>query len=407
MISQKKHVALDIGSYQITCVVGNVTNAGVVRVQATGVQASAGIEKGIIVDMEKAAYAIKKVIEKTEKVLGSSIYSVTVSTSGLNPKSHWVEKEISISSNKVKQVDLTKILNLCRDTIKTEDTPIIHVIPYFYSIDGVEAKKPISMLGKTLKTSMHLITCQKYAFENLKYLLERCSLEIDNIVVDSLASALGTMDMEEKDMSSMVLDIGGGSSSWAIFYQGKFVYTSSISLGGDHITSDIMHTISANNAEAERIKNTYGSAIILDNNTNLISIDYYRIGEQDAMLYSVSRGEIIRIINNRLNEIFDTINAKIKKFNFAKRLILTGGSANIENIRELATHKLQRNVRIAKSIQTIGLGHYDKTNMTTAIGLIRYANEIRPQEEKIILNQTNAYEGSLFSRLWHFIKHEI
>ena len=407
MVSQKQHVALDIGSYQITCVVGNVTSTGVVHVQATGVHASAGIEQGTIVDMEKAVYAIKTTIEKTEKALGSNIRSVTVSSSGLNPKSHWVEEEISISSKKVKQVDLTKILNICRSIITTEDAPIIHVIPYFYSIDGVEAKKPMGMHGEKLKASMHLITCQKYAFDNLKYLLERCSLEIDNVVVDSLASSLGTMDMEEKDISTMVLDIGGGSSSWAIFYQGNFVYASSISLGGDHITSDIMHTISANHAEAERIKNTYGSAIILDNSTNLAPIDYYRIGEQDAMLYSVSRGQIIRIINNRLNNIFDTINTKIKKFGFAKRLILTGGSANIENIRELATHKLQRNVRIAKSIQTIGLSLYDKTNMTTAIGLLRYASEIRPKEEKIILNHTRTYEGSLFSRLWHFIRHEI
>ena len=407
MVSQKKHVALDIGSSQITCVVGNVTSTGFVHVHATGVQASAGIEKGIIVDMEKAVYAIKKTIEKTEKALGGSIQSVTVSSSGLNPKSHWVEEEISISSKKVKQVDLTKLLNICRSKVATEDTPIIHVIPYFYSIDGAEAKKPMGIHGKNLKASMHLITCQKYAFDNLKYLLERCSLEINNVVIDSLASSLGTMDEQEKDISSIVLDIGGGSSSWAIFYQGKFVYASSISLGGDHITSDIMHTISANNAEAERIKNTYGSAIILDNNTTLVSIDYYRIGEQDTMLYSVSRGEIISIINNRLNEIFDIVNAKITKFGFAKRLILTGGSANIENIRELATYKLQRNVRIAKSIQTIGLSLYDKTNMTTAIGLLRYACEIRPKEEKIILNQAQIYEGSLFSRLWHFIRHEI
>ena len=407
MALHKTYIALDIGSTQITCIAGDVSNTGGVNVSAITVQESSGIAKGMIMDMQQAVHCIKSVIETTEKKLGQNIHNVTVSSSGLKPKSHWVTEEVSISDKKVKDLDVKKLLNQCKKKVATEETPVIHVTPYYYSIDGVEAKNPIGIVGKTLKVNIHMTTCQQSSLENLKALLDMCSLTADDIVVDSLASALGTLDSEEKDMSCMVLDIGGGSSSWAIFYNGSFVSAGSINLGGNHITSDIMKTISATSAGAERIKIKHGSAIIPNMTSTTGPIEYHRVGEQDSTPYTISGETIATIINNRLDEIFNAINVEITKFSFAKRLILTGGTADMTNIREMATTKLKRNVRIAKPIHTLGLHMFDKPMASTAIGLLRYAAQDRPKEEKIIIKKTEIYEGNLFSRIFKWLKTEI
>ncbi len=395
---------LDIGSNQITCIAGSVRSDGIVEVQTISAQASYGIEKGTITDMEQATASVKKAIQMTEKSLGQPIHNMTVSFSGLHATSHWVEKEISISGKKIKEIEFKHILNQCKRDIPQE-TPIIHIIPYFYAVDGVQVKYPVGMFGKKLKASIHIVTTPKSSLENLKILLDRCSVEIDNIVIDSYASALGIMDSEEKNISCMVLDMGGGTTSWSIFYQGNFMYSDNIILGGDHITEDIMYHLSTGNAEAERIKNSHGMAFVPTG--NLGNVEYYRIGENSNTPYTTQKEDVIKIIQHRLTNIFSTVNNKLGKFSFAKRLILTGGCSNIKNIRELATHKLQRNVRIAKPIQTLGLHKYDSPSFSTAVGLLRYASTPRTKEENIIVVKPETYEGPWWSRIYNWLKNEI
>lgn len=409
---QKTQAVLDIGSSQITCMVGSVKGhspAETVNIKTVSINAAKGVEKGRIVNIQQARQSIEKCIESAEKKIGERITSMVACLAGSIPKSHWISKSVPVASKKVSDSDIAKLLDVCKKASATEDAALLHVTPCNYFVDTVGTRNPKGLIGKTLEGRVHMTTCDTFCLQNLTELLDVCSIEKQDIVVTGLASSLGVMDEEEYKMSTIVIDLGGGATSIAVFFKGTFVYAKNILLGGQHITNDIVSATSASVAEAERIKIKYGSAMVAQCLSPSTVIEYYRAGEKYSNAHLITKKELSTIINRRLEQIFDKIDTALKDFTFASRLIVTGGGAHMENIDILATQKLKRKVRTGKPINTFGLKpSYRTGRFSSAVGLLRYSSSDKYNHHVYgVLRQARSHGDTLLKRLYNWWKYEI
>jgi len=373
--------ALDIGSTKVTCLIGHANADGGIRVTGIGHHASAGVRNGIIVDMDAAQAAILTAVSAAEQRSGERLRDVIVNLSGGKPTSRIFAVEVSIAGHEVSEPDLRKVIAYGYNTRVPADRELIHCFPIGYVIDSNRGiRDPRGMFGDKLGVDMHLVTASAGTLRNLATCIGRCHLDIEAVVVAPYASGLSCLVEDEKDLGVTIVDMGGGTTTIAVFHERNLIYTDSVPIGGQHVSRDIARGMSTTLENAERMKVLYGSAIPSAADEQEI-IDVPLIGE-DAHVQAnhVPRSMLVGIVRPRLEETFELVRNRLDDSGIngvaGRRLVLTGGASQLQGVRELATMILEKQVRIGRPLRVNGLAEATSgPAFATAAGLLRYAVE--------------------------------
>jgi cell division protein FtsA len=389
--------ALDIGSSKICCFIATVEANGQPRVLGIGQQASRGVKNGTVVDMEICEDAILTAVHGAEQMADETISRVVVNLSGGYPASSSVGVEVSIAGHEVGESDLQHALqqgHLANGTNGNREASrqLIHSIPVSYSIDGSRGiRDPRGMYGQRLGVNMHLVTAGAGAVRNLANCIRRCHLDVSGFVVSPYASGLATLVDDEKELGVTVIDVGGGTTTIAVFFEGKVIYTDLIPVGGIHVTTDIARGLSTPLVHAERMKTLYGHAMAAAADEREM-IDVPQVGEEgDGDAQQVARSILVGIIQPRLEETFELVRSHLEASGFDKvagrRVVLTGGACQLPGLRDLAALVLDKQVRIGRPNRALGLAESTSgPAFATCAGLLNcaLANELAAPREAAV-----------------------
>ncbi|MFC4350017.1 cell division protein FtsA [Fodinicurvata halophila] len=411
--------ALDVGSSKICCLIARIEEGRGdkprgLKVIGIGQQVSRGVKAGAVVDMEAAEAAILNAVHAAEQMAGETIEQVVVNLSGGYPASRSIGVEVSIDGHEVGDMDLRRALEQGHQLEGVLGQPekgrqLIHSIPVGYTIDGSRGiRDPRGMYGERLGVNMHIVTAASGPVRNLATCVQRCHLEPGNFVVSPFASGLSSLVEDERELGVTLIDLGAGTTSMAVFLEGNVIHTDVVPVGGQHVTSDIARGLSTALSHAERLKTLYGHAIATSADEQEM-IDVPQVGEEDDNhVQQVPRSLLVGIMQPRLEETFELVRSRLEASGFDKlggrRVVLTGGAAQLPGMGDLAALVLDKQVRVGRPIHLNGLAESTSgPAYTTAAGLLNYALEAEMAPRPDIKPQTPEAAG-LIGRVGNWLK---
>lgn len=380
--------AIDIGTSKICCFIAKVGDDGRPAIVGIGHHISRGVRGGAIIDMEQAEMAILTTVHAAEQMAGETIQEVVLNLSGGYPASQTIGVEVPIAGREIGDHDLQRVLMQGSQINGSHERRLIHSIPVGYSIDGSKGiRDPRGMYGDRLGVDMHVVTAAAGAVKNLTTCVGRCHLDIRALVVSPYASGLASLVDDEMDLGVTVIDMGAGTTTLAVFFDGHAVYTDSVPIGGGHVTNDIARGLSTPLVQAERMKTLYGNCIVSPSDEREI-IHVPQVGEEDSGLTNqVPKSILVGVIQPRLEETFELVRSRLEASGFDKvagrRVVLTGGASQLSGVRELAALVLDKQIRMGRPIRIHGLA--DATGgpaFATAAGLLSYALQSETEQPK-------------------------
>ena len=343
-------VGLDIGTTKIACIVGEKMPNGKIEIRGYGKTESTGVKRGMVFNIEETVDAIKRAVAEASEQSKIEIKSVNVGIAGHHIKS-LQHRGVLIRENADVEISDAELDKLKQDMYKIGVSPgeeIINVIPQEYIIDDEAGiRSPKGMVGNKIEANFHVIVGQTSAVKNIVKCIEHAGLEMENMILEPIASASAVLGKDEKEAGVAIVDIGGGTTDIAVFYDEIIYHTAVIPFGGNVITEDIRQGCSIIRKYAEEIKVKFGSAVAIENSEDeVVSIP----GIHGREPKEISFKNLANIIQARLEEIFDLVNFEIQKVNSEHKLIagivLTGGGAMMKHIRQLAEFKTGLEVRL-------------------------------------------------------------
>lgn len=401
--------ALDIGNSKVCCAIARSQGTEGYRVIGVGCQSSKGLKNGHIIDMQEAELSILNAVHLAEQMAKESIRRVYVSLPLCHSKT--VGLELPITGNSVDQSDIRRLLHLTQQVSTQKSLELVHTIPMNYDIDGREGiKDPSGMFGDKLGVTVHKIYSDKSHLRNLTTCINRCHLEAESFVSGPLASGLASLVEDEMELGAVVIDMGAGLTTVGAFLDGHIIYTSTIHIGGEHVTKDIARALSTPLVQAERLKTLYGSALAVAADEREI-VRVPQIAEAGEGAKSVvSRADLIRVIHPRIEETFEYVKAKLASKNLSgkhlTRVILTGGASQLPGIVEVATQILERQVRLSRPLSAQKLHpSMNSPSFSTCAGLLDFAQA--QYSESIMQHDSRAIGDSLYARLRHWVSENL
>ncbi|MDO8461982.1 MAG: cell division protein FtsA [Deltaproteobacteria bacterium] len=390
--NEDRVVGLDIGTTKICAIVGQITDDGI-DIIGIGSHPSRGLRKGVVINIESTVESIKRAIEEAEMMAGMEITSVYTGIAGGHIRGINSHGIVPIKEREVKQSDVERVIDAAQAVVIPLDREVIHVIPQEFVIDGQDGiHDPVGMSGVRLEAKVHIVTAAVTSAQNIVKCANRAGLNVNDIILEQLASAEATLTQEEKELGVALIDIGGGTTDIAIFSGGSVVYTSVLSLGGNHITNDIAVGLRTPAAEAEKIKQKYGcslsSMVQKEETIEVPSVG----GRSDRIL---SRQILSEIIEPRVEEIFNLVRQEIAKSGYedliASGIALTGGSTLLEGMPELAEQVFNLPVRRGIPRGIGGLVEVVKRPMyATGVGLVLYGSQ-HLSNKRFRIRENNVY----------------
>lgn len=406
--------ALDIGSSKIACFIGRVADeSGRFEVLGVGHQVSRGIKNGTVIDLHEAEAAIRHTVHAAENMAadvmkGYPLREVVVNVPGVHTSSHAQMAEVKVLSNEVSDNDIRRALAKAQDEMASENRELIHTIPCDYRIDGNEGiNEPRGMYGQDLRVDIHLMDAEIGALRNMATCIERSHLDIAAFCSSPYAAGLASLVEDEMDLGCTVIDMGGGVTSLAVFQNNAMIYADAIPIGGNHVTNDIAKGLTTTLEDAERLKKIYGSAMgsLTDDNE---LIDVPKIGEEGSGAPNhIPRSLLVGIIQPRLEEIFELVQASLRDSGLSKiigrRIVLTGGASQLPGMRDLAQHVLDKQVRLGRPIRLASLPDaVSGPAFATTAGLLTYISEREDEMPADILAQVEP--GTMWERVKFWLK---
>ena len=399
---------VDIGTSKVCCFIARRIGSEP-HIIGIGHQVSRGVKNGVIVDIDAASHSILNAIHAAEQMAGETLGEVVVNLSGGFPGSRIYKAEINLNGREVTDSDMRRVLDQGHQMKEPPDREVIHSIPVGFSIDASRGiRDPRGMYGQRLGVNMHVVAASAGAVRNLAHCIGRCHLEIAALVVSPYAAGLACLVEDESDLGVTVIDMGGGTTTIAVFYDGNLVYTDSVPVGGGHVTNDIARGLSTPVAHAERMKTLYGSAIAsTSDERELITVP--QVGEEDeSQANHVPRSLLVGIISPRLEETFEMVRDRLESSGFDKiagrRVVLTGGACQLPGTRELAALILDKQIRIGRPLRIEGLAEATGgPAFSTSAGLVHFALSERaetPRRGRALTEEP----GGLFVRFGHWIR---
>ena len=421
-ISNRIVSVLDIGSSKISCLVARIKPDNSIEVIGIGHHASQGVKSGTIVDLNAARAAVGQAVQAAENMAsphlkGQSLKSVFVNVPAPYCLSHNLSVEVRISGHEVTEQDIEHALHQAKSLEVNGEDELIHVVPAAFSIDGHHGiQEPRGMFGQTLGVQVCAITAMTSTLRNISAIVGQNHLEIDGFCASSYASGLSCLVEDERELGCTVVDIGGGTTSIGVFFEGKIVYSDSIPLGGKHVTNDIARGLTTSIADAERIKNLYGGAMAsADDDTTLIDVP--PIGEEtNGQNHHIPKSLLVGIMQPRIEEIFELVRARLDDSGMGqlsgRRVVLTGGGSQLEKICELAQPILDKKIRLGKPRGIKGMAQSTEgPAFSTTAGLLLYAaNHMEETAEKPVTEVIKfnfampSFSGNVLGKMTHWLK---
>lgn len=399
--------ALDIGTTKTSCLITRVEHDGP-RVIGFGQHGTRGVKAGAITDMDAAQQAILQAVGQAEDMAGERIEDVVVNVSGGQPASRIVVHDLPITGHEVTDNDMRKVLEQARQVPDPSDRHVLHSIPIAYSLDGSRGiRDPRGMVGSRLAVNLHVVSASTSALRNLASCVARCHLNIRSLVVSPFAAGLSALVQDERDLGVTLIDMGGGTTTVAVFFDGHMIYADSVPIGGQHVTSDIARGLSTPLAHAERMKTLYGAAVVSSADEHEM-IDVPIVGEDEpAHANHLPKSILTGIIQPRLEETFELVRSRLEASGFdhiaGRRVVLTGGASQLQGTRELAALILGRQVRNGRPLGLRGLVEPAAgPAFATCAGLIAYA--LRPAAEPARRRRAESTGVPFFGRLGLWLK---
>lgn len=380
---QRTIVGIDVGTTKVCTIVAQVGDTGALNILGVGLTPSKGLDKGVVVNIDDAVSAITASIEKAERSSGYRVGTAFVGVSGRHIASLNSRGVVAVQrpDREITRNDVARAVESAQAVAIPTQREIIHVIPRAYVVDGNEGiRDPIGMSGFRLEVETHIVTGEVMAIQNLIRSVQKAGLEIDDLILQPLASGEAVLSAEDKDRGVMLVDIGGGTTDIAIFVQGGVWHTSVISVGGNQFTNDITYVLHTPHNTAEYLKIRYGSAIAGDppvegDEHDLVEIDTLTVGEKQK----ISRHLLNEIIQARAEQVVELIYNEIKRSGYEGMLpagiVLTGGAAQLNRFDELVREMLGMPVRIGMPTDLSGLADsLDSPSYATGVGLLRWGS---------------------------------
>lgn len=369
-------VALDIGTSKVVAVVAEVLPEGQFEVLGLGQHESMGMRKGVVVNIEGTVNSIQRALEEAELMADCKIGGVYTAITGSHIKSFSSSGMVAIKDKEITTADVARVVETAQAVNIPLDQLILHVLEQEFVVDEQEGiKDPVGMSGYRLEVRVHIVTATGSIAENIERCVRRCGLEQQDLMFSALASSLATLTSDEKELGVLHLDIGAGTTDVAVYTGGAIRHTQVWPIGGDQVTSDIATLLRTPVPDAEAIKLRYGVAKSdLANDDEFIDVP----GLGDRPNHQVSRHELGSIVESRIEELFQLVQQNVRESGYEDLLssgvVITGGTAALPGIVELANQVFAKPVRIAMPIYQGSLADMMRNpRFATAMGLIAHA----------------------------------
>lgn len=411
-------VGLDLGTSKTVCVIGGWDQGGF-RVLGLGVAPSEGVRSGVIVNLKAAMRGVLKAIEDAE----GGVYQVknlTVGVAGGTVEGLNSRGVVAVSAQaEIGQQDVDRVIDAAKAVVIPMDREIMHVIPQEFLVDAArKIKDPVGMMGIRLEAEVHIITSSQAVSRNLVQGLNAAGYGVDEVVLDTLATARTVLHGEEKDVGVLVIDLGAGTSDVVLYFDGAPHFSKVYSLGSERITKDIAQVLQIPDDEAEHLKLRYGHAWV-PGLTQDEEVIVREVGSRPA--FTLLKSQLAQIIQARTQEIFELIFKDVQKTGLLDQLgaglVITGGGSQLEGVTELAGQVFGKPARMGMPTRITGVGDsWQKPEFTAAVGLVlwgqdRYpappgepARKPDPGEPAPVRRPPKPAGEGIGARIWRFIK---
>ncbi|ONU06811.1 cell division protein FtsA [Burkholderia cenocepacia] len=393
-------VSLDIGTSKVVAIVAELKGEGHYEVIGLGQSESKGLKKGVVVNIEATVQSIQRALEEAELMADCKITNVFTGIAGSHIRSFNSSGMVAIKDKEVTQTDVARVIETAKAINIPTDQQVLHILTQEFIIDGQEdVREPIGMSGIRLEVKVHIVTGAVSAAQNIVKCVRRCGLELNDLILQPLASSLAVLTEDEKDLGVVLVDIGGGTTDIAIFAEGAIRHTAVIPIAGDQITSDIAMALRTPTPDAEDIKVGYGIAKqALADPDEMVEVP--GLGERGPR--TLSRQALAAVIEPRVEELFSLVQQVVRESGYEELLssgvVITGGASMMPGMVELGEDIFLKPVRIGAPEYAGGLSDVVRNpRYSTAMGLLVEGSAQRMRGRKVAVQSGNA--GQVFSRM--------
>lgn len=393
-------VALDIGTSKVVAVVAEILPEGRFEVLGLGQHESRGMRKGVVVNIETTVNSIQRALEEAELMADCKIRDVYTGIAGSHIRSFNSSGMVAVKDKEVTATDVARVIETAKAVNIPTDQQVLHVLTQEFIVDGQEdIREPIGMSGLRLEVRVHIVTGAVSAAQNIVKCVRRCGLEVNDLILQPLASSLAVLTEDEKDLGVVLVDIGGGTTDIAIFAEGAIRHTAVIPIAGDQITSDIAMALRTPTPDAEDIKVGYGIAKqALADPDEMVEVP--GLGERGPR--TLSRQALAAVIEPRVEELFSLVQQVVRESGYEELLssgvVITGGASMMPGMVELGEDIFLKPVRIGAPEYAGGLSDVVRNpRYSTAMGLLVEGSAQRMRGRKVAVQSGNA--GQVFSRM--------
>ena len=378
--------AIDLGSAKTFALVAEVTEAGL-RYLGHGVTESRGSRKGAIVDLERATSSVQRAVEKAEAVAGVAVEAALAGVGGAHVRGLNSRGGVTLGSRprEIAREDIRDAVEKARAINLPPDWQVMHLLPQEFIVDEQNSvRDPVGMMGTKLEVQVHVVASVATVTQNVITVLNRAGVEVQDTVFEPLACAECVLKGDERELGVCLVDIGAGSSELIVFHEGVVIHSAVIPIGGDHFTNDLAVGLRTPLAEAEKIKRSFGSAIVTrvpEGN----EIEVPAVGDRPSRL--MPQRFLAEVLEPRAGELFEHVRDNLRQARVFDRcatgLVLTGGGARLACVAEVAEQTLRRPARIGRPIPMAKLpAELAQPEYAAAIGMISYGNRSRYARKK-------------------------
>ncbi|MBD08358.1 MAG: cell division protein FtsA [Gammaproteobacteria bacterium] len=375
---RKLLIGLDIGTSKVVAIVGELSSENTLEVIGIGSHPSRGLKRGVVVNIESTVQSIQRAIEEAELMSGCEINTVYAGIAGSHVRSLNSHGIVAIRDKEVSSGDIDRVIDAARAVAIPADQKVLHVLPQEFLIDSQEGiREPIGMSGVRLEAKVHLVTGAVSAAQNIVKCVQRCGLDVEDVVLEQLASSFSVLTEDEKELGICLVDMGGGTTDLAVFRGGAIQHTAVIPIAGDQVTNDIAISLRTPTQHAEEIKIKYACALSQLANLDE-TIEVPSVGDRPPR--RLARQTLAEVVEARYEELFSLVRDELRRSGFeeliAAGLVLTGGSAKMEGAVELAEEIFHVPVRLGVPQYVEGLVDVVRNPIhATGVGLLIYGKE--------------------------------
>jgi cell division protein FtsA len=396
--------ALDVGSSKVSCFIAKVhetraPSRAPVNVIGVGHQVSRGVKCGAVVDMAEVEESIRSAVDQAERMAGVTIHEVVASLSAGAPRSFMAQGSLKLEGQSIGEREMNRAIAAAQSQVELDSLIALHAIPVHFSIDGARGiRDPIGMFAHTLGVSLHMVGADVGPVRNLGVCVERCHLEMAGLAVSSYASGLASLVEDEIDLGVTLIDMGGGTTSIAVFSEGSLIHAGVVPVGGQFVTSDLARGLSTTIAQAERLKTLFGSALV-GTNDDKATLTVPLLGEDDPeATHQVPRSMLTSIIRPRIEETLELVRDLLEDAGIGRLagrcVVLTGGASQLNGVKETAARVLGKQVRLGRPIRLTGLPDAASgPAFATVAGLLTYLVD-GPQDTLLVDTHSDKRKGA-------------